>query len=280
MTSEIWTATVAGIFLILNTIVSVIIVNVTKRINKSVNDNSVSIKKKFEETAKFIFVQGERATFDELTRITLEEPQRIRVTRFNPRKIERKERYFKAVSTRILGEEFEGEKYGKLEKYNRLTSINSLENKESLIHQIDYYLEKGCNNLVLRVTNDKNDYEIVISEGKRIAAFCFHDMGKQEVLQSAFITSDHELYIKFTEMYEKIWAEDTLMEIDFSLGRSHILAMRDKLQQIEPVMKRPDLSPLDNIINEAMLKIEGCKIMQQKLYTQQRTELKAKENRK
>lgn len=263
MSTEILTAIIAGTFLILNTIVSVIIVNVTKRINKSVNDNSVSLKKKFEEAAKFIFIRGERATFDALARITLEEPQRIRVTRFNPRKIERKERYFNAVSTRILGAEFEGEKYGKLEKYNRLTSINSPENKESLIHQIDYYLEKGCDNLVMRVTNDKNDFEVVISEGKRIAAFCFHDLGKQEVLHSAFITSDPELYIKFTEMYEKLWSEDILMEIDFSLDREHVLAMRDKLQQIEPVMKRPDLSPIDNIINEALLKIEGCKIMQQ-----------------
>ncbi len=261
MTTEIWTALIAGGFLVLNTIVSVITVQITKRMQKSVDDNSDSLKKKFEETTKFSFVHGERATFDALTRITLDEPNRVRVTRFNPRKIQRKERYFNAITSRLMGTEFEGENYGKLEKYNRLTSLNSQENKDSLIQQIDYFLEKGCSNLVLRVTNDKNDFEVVISESKRIAAFCFHDLGTQEVLHSCFVTSDRELYMKFAELYEKLWAEDILMEIDFSLGREHIISMKEKLSKINPVEKRKNLSPLDNIISEAKLKIEGCEIM-------------------
>ena len=122
MTTEIWTAIIAGGFLILNTIVSVITVQLTKRMQKSVDDNSDSLKKKFEETTKISFIQGERATFDVLTRLTLEEPNRVRVTRFNPRKIQRKERYFNAITSRLIGGEFEGENYGKLERYNRLTS--------------------------------------------------------------------------------------------------------------------------------------------------------------
>lgn len=257
---EIWTGIIAGIFVLLNTVVSGITVNITKKMQKSVDDKSNDLSKKFDESTKFSFILGERASFDELTRITLDEPNRIRVTRFSPRKIERRERYTKAIKSRLLGLEFEDENYGKIEKYNRLTSLNSLENKESLLKQIDTYIEKECSNLVLKVTNDKNDFELVIAEKNKISVLCFHDQGSNDVLHSCLITKDEDLYIKFSELYEKLWNEDILLEIDFSLGKKHVLEMREKLEKLTPVNKSKHLSPIENIIHESNLKIEGCKI--------------------
>ena len=101
----------------------------------------------------------------------------------------------------------------------------------------------------------------MISESKKTAAFCFHDLGTQEVLHACFVTSDRELYIKFAELYEKLWAEDIIMEIDFSLGRDHVLLMKEKLSTMKPIEKRNDLSPLENIIIEAKLKIKACELM-------------------
>jgi hypothetical protein len=264
MASEIYTSLIAGIFVLLNTIVSVVTIHVTKRIQRSVDRKSDSLRKSFEETSKFRFIEGERASFDELTRVTLNEPNRIRVTRFNPQKIQKKERYSQAFTSRILGTEFEGENYGKLERYNRLTSFNSQENKDSILQQIDFFLEKGATNLILRITADKNDFEVILADSKKTAFFCFHDLGQQEVLHSCLITTDYDLFIKFSELYEKLWNQDILLEIDFSLGRDHVIAMREKILHLTPVKKESNLAPFDNIVNEARIKIENCKIINER----------------
>ncbi len=160
METEIIAAVIGAGAVIVNTIVTTILA--TKRIEKTVDKQSYELSKKFDDSAQIIFINGEKSAFDALTRLTLSEPTRVRSTRYNPRKIQRQPRYFSSIVSRITGAEFEGENYSTLEKYNRLTSINSEENKQSLIEQVTTFHEKGCNNIILRVTAYKNDFEVLI----------------------------------------------------------------------------------------------------------------------
>ena len=216
MNVEIAVAIIAGIFLVLNTIISIFSAQVVKKLEKSVDNQSDTLAKKIDETTRFAFIHGEKASFDALTRLTLEENTKVQVTRFNPRKIQHQPRYFTSVIARVLGHSFENEPQSKLELYTRLTSLNSEENKKSLIEQVEMFLNNGCDNLVLKITADKNDFELVICESSKIAAFCFHDLGEQSVLHSCIITSDTSLFLKFKELYEKLWNQDAILEIDFS----------------------------------------------------------------
>ncbi len=251
-------AIITGGALIANTVVTILSAVASKRLQKTVDEHSSELSKKFDESTQIVFIDGEKAAFDALTRLTLSEPTRVRVTRYNPRKIQRQRRYFNSIVSRINGSEFEGEPYSRLERYNRLTSINSEENKQSLIAQINTFLEEKCDNLILRVTADKNDFEVLIFEGSETAAFCFHDLGTQNVIHSCIITRDLQVFRKFRDLYEKLWNEDILLEIDFSLGSEHVKEMLRKLKSIAPVAKRNNLSPIDNMIYEAKKKLEAC----------------------
>lgn len=244
--------------LIGNTVVTMISAVTSKRLQKTVDEHSSELSKKFDESTQIIFIDGEKSAFDALTRLTLSEPTRVRVTRYNPRKIQRQRRYFASIVSRINGSEFEGENYSRLEKYNRLTSINSEENKQSLISQVNKFLAEECDNLILRVTADKNDFEVIIFEGSETAAFCFHDLGTQNVIHSCIITRDLQVFRKFRDLYEKLWNEDILLEIDFSLGSAHVKKMLGKLENIDPVEKKNNLSPIDNMMHEAKKKLEAC----------------------
>ena len=126
------------------------------------------------------------------------------------------------------------------------------------------FLEKGCNNLVLKVTADKNDFELVICESSKIAAFCFHDLGEKLVLHSCIITSDPSLFLKFKELYEKLWNQDAILEIDFSKGREHVLKKLETLKKLQPIKANPSLAPLESIIDEANLKLKACRVVQEK----------------
>lgn len=262
MDPAIIAAIITGVALLANTIVTVLLANASKKLKQSVDQSSNELSKKFDESTQIVFIDGEKASFDALTRLTLSEPVRIRVTRFNPRKIERQKRYFSSVYSRITGSDFDGENCSKLEKYNRLTSINSDENKNSLISQINSFLEAKCDNLVLRVTADKNDFEVLIFEGSEVAAFCFHDLGTQNVVHSCVITRDKQVFQKFRDLYEKLWNEDILLEIDFSMGEEHVRKMLHKLEQINPINnKERGLSPIDNMVREAKLRMEACDVV-------------------
>ena len=263
MNIEIGVAIVGGIFLLINTIISAFSAQIVKRLEKSVDNQSDTLSKKIDETTRFAFIHGEKASFDALTRLTIEEKTKVQVTRFNSRKIQNQERYFSSVVSRILGQTFEGEPQSKLELYTRLTSLNSEENKESLIEQVGLFLERGCNNLVLKITADKNDFELVICESSKIAAFCFHDLGEKLVLHSCIVTSDPSLFLKFKELYEKLWNQDAILEIDFSKGRDHVLKKLKTLRKLEPIKANSSLAPLESIMHEANLKLNACQIVQE-----------------
>jgi hypothetical protein len=191
----------------------------------------------------------------------LNEKYRVDVTRFGPKSVQRQERYFSAIKAKLLGAQFEDESYGKLEKYNRLTCLGSDENKKSLISMVNDYLQMGCKNITLRVTIDKNDFELLIFEKSKKAALCFHDLSKQDVVHSCIIVNDPEMYINFYRLYQKLWTEDIILEIDFSLGVEHVKTQLSVLEKLEPVSKKDELAPLDNIIHEAEKKIAACKIV-------------------
>jgi len=230
-------------------------------LSKKFEKNSLDLSKKFDESAQITFIDGEKAAFDALTRLTLSEQDCIKVTRFNSRSIQRQDRYFSSVVSRITGGEFEGESQSKLEKYNRLTSLNSEENKQSIISQVEEFLKSHCDRLIMRITTNKNDFEVVICDGSETAVICFHDFGTQNVIHSCLITRDHQVFRKFRDLYEKLWNEDILMEIDFSLGEKHVKARLDVLKFIDPIEKKNNLSPIDNMIYETKKKLEACEAL-------------------
>lgn len=261
MDTQILAAIIGGSFLLLSTIASGLAVYFTKRTSDSVRTESKRLSKRLDETARVTFVEGERDSHDALTRLTLNEVSRINVTRFSPKSVQRQARYFSAIKAKLLGTQFDGESYGKLEKYNRLTSFCSEENKESLISMVNEYINMGVDNFTLRVTADKNDFELLIFEKSKIAALCFHDLSKQDVVHSCIIVSDKDMYINFYRLYQKAWNEDILIEIDFSLGAEHVRSQLKKLEKFDPIEKNEDLSPLDNIIYEAEKKIAASKLI-------------------
>ena len=188
MSPEVIAALVGGGFLVVSTIASTATALIARRTSQSIETQGDELSKRFDETAKVVLVEGERASFDALTRLTLQEELQVSATRFNPRGIQRQRRYFDAMSARILGTSFEGEHHGKLESYYRLTSLNSQENKQSIIDMIEMFLERDCNNLVLRVTADKNDFELLVFGQTKTAAICFHDLSQHDVVHSCLIT--------------------------------------------------------------------------------------------
>lgn len=261
MSSEVIAAIVAGVFLLISTIASTITALVAKRTNESVESQGNELAKRFDETAKVSFIEGERASFDALTRLTLREELRVRVTRFNPRQIQRQKRYYDAMVARTLGRSFEEEHHGKLESYYRLTSLNSKENKQSLIEMTELFLEQGCNNLVLRVTADKNDFELLVFDQLKTAAFCYHDLSNHDVVHSCLITTDPELFANIEKFYQKVWNEDILLEIDFTLGTEEVRKQLDVLRNMPVIEKSDRLSPLESVIRESELKIEACRMV-------------------
>ncbi len=258
MDPQVFATIIAGIFLLASTVTSVITAMMAKKTSDSVKHQSAALSKKFDETAKVVFIEGERACFDALTRLTLQEKIRTRVTRFNPRKIQRQKRYYDAMVARVQGTLFEDEAYGRIEKYYRLTALNSEENKQSVIEMCRYFLGKGCSNLVLRVTLDKNDFELVIFDQLKTAVFCFHDFNKHDVVHSCLITRDEGLYVYFEQLYEKIWREDTILEVDFSLGDSVVEEKIKLLESLPPNIDKEYLSPLEGTKLEARYKIDIC----------------------
>jgi hypothetical protein len=162
---------------------------------------------------------------------------------------------------RILGIPFEDEPYGKIEKYFRLTALNSEENKQSLIDMCRSFQNKGCTNLILRITLDKNDFELVILDELKTAIFCFHDFNKHDVLHSCLITRDEILFVYFAQLYEKIWKEDTILEIDFSYGDA-IVEEKIKILEALPILgNKESMSPIDATKYEAKNKIDICEII-------------------
>ncbi|MDH4274221.1 MAG: hypothetical protein OEW08_04205, partial [Gammaproteobacteria bacterium] len=197
MDTEVTVAIVTGIFLTISTVFSGITAYLTKRTTNTFDRKSEDLKESFEKTSRLIITDGERETVAKLIQLTLEEEAIVRVTRFNPRKIQRRERYYQAMQARIAGSIFEGDHYKRLEKYCRLTSFNSRENKESLIEMINEFKGGKCKNLILRVTSDKNDYEILIFEKSKVAALCFHDVMNQDVVHSCMIVREGRLFDNF-----------------------------------------------------------------------------------
>jgi hypothetical protein len=264
MDSQILAAIIAGIFLIASVVISTFTALMTKKTSDSIKSQGVELAKKFDETAKVLFIDGERASFDALTRLTLQEKHRAKVTRFNPRQIQRQKRYYDAMVARIIGTPFEDEAYGRIEKYFRLTAFNSEENKKSLVDMCKFFQEKDSSNLILRITTNKNDFELVIFEQLKTAVFCFHDFNKHDVLHSCLITRDENLFVYFEQLYEKLWKEDILLEIDFSNDKT-IIAEKIKLLESLPIAPNKDAySPLEGTKIEAEFKIDLCKLILEK----------------
>lgn len=261
MSPEIIAALVAGGFLLVSTAASTATVLFSRRTSKSVESQGDELAKRFDETAKVVLVEGERASFDALTRLTLQEELRVSATRFSPRGIQRQRRYFDAMAARILGTSFEGEHHGKLESYYRLTSFNSEENKQSLIEMIEMLLSRDCNNLVLRVTADKNDFELLVFHQTRAAAICFHDLSKHDVVHSCLITRDAALFNHIEKFYQKVWNEDILLEVDFSLGEDEVRKRLETIRAMPPIEKSDRLSRIDSAIYEAEQKIEALRLI-------------------
>lgn len=262
MEGEVIAALIAGGFLLLSTAASTATALVTMRTSQSVEDQSNELAKRFDETAKVVFVEGERASFDALTRLTLQEEQRVHATRFSPRQIQRQRRYFDAVTTRILGKPFEGDHYGKLESYYRLTALNSEENKTSVITMAEMFLAQECSNLVIRVTADKNDFELLVFHSSRTAAMCFHDLSQHDVVHSCLITSDKDLFANLEKLFQKVWNEDILVEIDFSMGPDHVRRQIEVLRSLPVIHKDRRLSPIDSVMRESEMKIEACRLIE------------------
>ena len=260
MDSQIIAAIIGGTFLLLSTIASGMAAYFTKRTSDSVRSEGKRLSKRLDEASRVSFVEGERDAHDALTRLTLNEVSRVNVTRFSPKSVQRQSRYFSAIQAKLLGTQFENENYGKLEKYNRLTSLCSEENKHSLISMVELYLKNGVDNFTLRVTADKNDFELLVFEKSKIAALCFHDLSKQDVVHSCIIVSDRDMYVNFYRLYQKLWNEDILIEIDFSMGSEHIESQLEGLRKLNPIEKDDDLSPLDNVIFEAEAKIVASRL--------------------
>lgn len=261
MSPEVLAQLVAGGFLLVSTAASTTTAILARRTSETIENQGDELAKRFDETAKVVFVEGERASFDALTRLTLREELRVSATRFNPRGIQRQRRYFEAMAARILGTTFEDEHHGKLETYYRLTSLNSEENKQSVIDMVEMLLEKGCNNLILRVTADKNDFELVIFHQLKTAVICFHDLSQHDVVHSALITRDDGLFGNIEKFYQKVWNEDVLVEVDFSHGPEHVREQLDVIRQIPVVAKSKQLSPIESAVREAELKIEAFRII-------------------
>ena len=262
METPIIASIIGGTFLLLSTVASGLAAYFTKRTSDSVKDEGRKLSKRLDESTRFTYVEGDHDAHDALTRLTLNEPLKVSVTRFSPRKVQRQKRYFQAVRAKILGTMFEEQNYGRLVRYNRITSLSSQENKESLIEMIEDYRKIGVDNVTIRITADKNDFELLIFEKTKIAALCFHDFSKQDVVHSCIIVSDIEMYANFERLYQKIWSEDILLELDFSLGDKHVEEQLNRLKHLQPIEKAGSLSPIDNIIAEAQKKIDAAKIIQ------------------
>jgi hypothetical protein len=261
MDPQVFATIIAGIFLLTSVIVSIVTAFLAKKTSDTIKHHGVALAKKFDETAKVNFIDGERECFDALTRLTLQEKLRTRVTRFNPRKIQRQKKYYEAMVARILGTPYEDETYGRIEKYYRLTALNSAENKSSLVEMCKFFLEKECTNLILRITVDKNDFELVIFDQLKTAVFCFHDFNKHDVLHSCLITRDEGLYVYFEQLYEKLWREDIILEIDFSIGRKLVEEKISILESMPIYPNKEILSPLEGTKVEAQFKIDICNFL-------------------
>lgn len=166
------------------------------------------------------------------------------------------------MAARVLGTAFEDETYGKIEKYYRITALNSEENRKSVIDMCRFFQGKGTTNLVLRVTLDKNDFELVIFDQLKTAVFCFHDFNRHDVVHSCLITRDEGLYVYFEQLYEKIWREDSVLEIDFSLGDQAVEEKIKLLASLPAGFTKEHLSPIEGIRLEAQNKIAICAIIE------------------
>ena len=82
-----------------------------------------------------------------------------------------------------------------------------------------------------------HDFELIIAESSKTAVFCFHDLGNQVELNSCFITTDQDLFYNFSQLYEKLWNENILLDIDFSRGKEYVSEMRKKLVDMQPKYK-------------------------------------------
>jgi hypothetical protein len=257
LSPEIISALIAGAFLTVSTAASTITAIITRRTSAEIKQDGLNLSKRFDESTKISFVEGERACFAALVTLTLEEKSCVGATRFGQRSIHRQPRYFNAIRARLVGEPMEGHNYGQLDKYMRLASLTSDENKTSLVSMIEEYLELGVNNVVIRVTADKNDFELLVFEDSKAIALCLHDMSKQDVVHSCMIIRDNDLYLNFYQLYDKLWNEDILLEFDFSHGRKHIEDQLGKLRRMEAVKKNFSLPPVNRAIDEARKKISA-----------------------
>lgn len=260
MQPEVIAAIIGGFFLLASTTASIVSAILTQRTSSSVSRRSKELSRSIESSTRVTFVEGERESHEVLTRLTLNESLRINVTRFSPKSVTRQVRYVAAIKAKLIGTQFEDEHYGRLEKYNRLTSLNSDENKESLLNMLDDYVKSGCDNFTLRITADKNDFELLVFEKSKIAALCFHDLSKQDVVHSCIIVSDRDMYVNFYRLYQKLWNEDILLEVDFSKGIEHVNEQIEKLKKLEPITKNDGLSPIDSMIYESNLKIKAAEL--------------------
>jgi hypothetical protein len=207
---------------------------------------------------RFQIITGTREAIEVLTGLTLAENSKVRVTRFSPKMIQRYEEYFSAVGVRITGGRYGDKEYKKLDGYDRLVSLNSDENKESITHMVKQFRNKNCDNFVIRITASKNDYELLIFEDSKIAALCFHDISKKYVLHSCLITNDPDLFVQFDRLYKKIWDEDIIMEIDFSASKGEVNSKMKALKEIEPFKESRNQSPIDNILHCSNRIIQAC----------------------
>lgn len=265
MAPEITAAIITGICLLLTGAASVASARFSLQASRSVRAQGAELAKKFDETAKVVFLEGARASFDALTRLTMLEEDIVRVTRFSPRKIQRQPRYFGAMRARLLGQPFEGQQRGRLHKYYRLTSLNSEENQDSLIEICEDLIERRCHNLVLRVTADKNDFELIVFDQQHTAVLCFHDLSQHEVVHSCLITRDEELFQNLMKLYEKMWSEGILLEIDFSLGEDAVRGELERLRQLPIIERDPRLGRFSSLIQESELRIAACELAERRL---------------
>ena len=256
MDVDIAVALISGGFLLLNTFVAHKVIKNSEKARENIEEQSALLSKKFDESSKINLIEGESETVSALKLLTLKEKKRVRVTRFNSRAIQKRGAYYQAMKTRILGGNFDGKNYAKLERYYRLTSLNSQENKESLIAMIDEFSSEDSGNYILRITADKNDFELLIFEESKVAALCFHDVSNLDVVHSCMIVRDNALFENFLHLYHKLWHEDILLEIDFSRGADHIKRARDLLSGLSPIERSNTIetSAIESV-NEARNKI-------------------------
>jgi len=262
METDITVEFISGGFLILNSILGAFFIYMTGKTKNKIEEQGSLLLKKFDDTVKIQLLEGEQETVDALKQLTLEESDRVRVTRFNQREIQKRSAYYDAMTARIVGGKYDGRNYGKLERYYRLTSFNSEENKTSIIKMVEQFGTGRCDNLILRVTADKNDFELLIFEKSKVAALCFHDLGNLDVVHSCMIVRDEALFDNFYLLYQKLWHEDILMEIDFSKGKEHVEEALVMLKSLKPIERGNSIgSSILDSIEEAKGKIRAMEAL-------------------